>query len=345
MIAILVGHLGWSSELIAKPDWDPRSVKLIESCRQRFLDEAPRAWQAIQNELISLEVRVVERTKEEGAAASVQSWLFCVGSHPDRRLAVAEGDRKAFATNERYSFSVDRAAINLPFTLLSCEPWERGARQPGVYLVGPTQTALASMWSVWWVPLPYVVEHADFVMVGAECGPSDDAPMTVVYRYDGRPVASPMCVPGAFYWAELEPTRSWAVVRSGVIGLVDGSRTTLAARVTTKYGMGLHNAPFPAKVVLDYEDLRRNRIVETRETTFSSLKSSTRPDDDYFLATYGLSESSLQILTPHRAWRIGALTLSVLGMAIAVALFWWLGRPTRARPPTVGTSRSEQHGA
>lgn len=311
--------------------------KLEPEVRDRFLKEAPLAWKELRSRLKEFQVRVDHSVASEGRDNEVdrrdRRWEFCVGSSLSQKLVVENGSIDIYGANDKYSFRVHRQSANRFYQLVECIPWSprESEDQP---LAGAAMKDSASfvdgMWSVWWVPLDYILSHDGFELIAAEGGRGgvQDGAVKVAFRYQGPVIPKPYCAPGAIYWAELHPSRSWVVLRSGVAGLANGGET-LNLQVTMDYQEGREGVPFPSKILLEYEDATRNQLVEARETRFGTWAALSHSSDEFYLPYYGISESSVPSLTsPNNVHRMIVMLVGTAGIVAAV----WIIIASRSRP-------------
>ncbi|RIK80218.1 MAG: hypothetical protein DCC67_09635 [Planctomycetota bacterium] len=302
---------------------------LDPQCAERFLAEAPPALRKLNSELRGLEMRIHHRTSSTDSPGNPverdeRTWLLAVSEEADRKLAVDHDGIKYGVANERYSFEVSRANPEAPFVLVECEPWEQGTKQPMSGALTVCTTDLRSVVRIWWWPFSDIFDNDEFQLIAASCerGLEGKEAVTVAYRYQGP--AKTGLTPNAIYWATLSPADSWAVIQSGVEKLSTQAET-LRIRVTNEL-QRFGDIPVPRRHVLEYADMKSNRIVEVKVTEFGSPQPCRRPAEEFFLPHYGISESSVEILTPNRGLRIALVVIGVVGLAAAVMLFRKFGR-------------------
>lgn len=318
IVCALIPQAALSAVLGERADFKAVLGTVDETCHNRFLSEAPVAWRQLQDGLRGFEVKLSYRsefeTGKKGPDAikrTAHDWVYCVAAEPSRELA--DDGEYVSAINERYSFQVKDGAGS--HVLLKCEPWEAGGEQPVFGRLNLTRGQFRSPARIWWVPLSFILETDGFKLVTAECSTKDGQEIVkIAYRYEGPLIQSPHCAPAAIYWAELSPADSWAVIRSGVDGLENG---TLRTRTTTEL-QRFGDVPFPHRAVLAYEE--GGRIVEFRETIFQSPQPLQRASEEFFLPFYGISESSVDILEPNRGWRIAMLVVGLFGVVASLVI-------------------------
>ncbi|MGC8640820.1 MAG: hypothetical protein ACP5XB_13195 [Isosphaeraceae bacterium] len=306
--------------------------RMEQSVRDRFLKEAAPAWNDLRSRLGDLVVVIDadgewlgrdERVRHSSFHAS-----FCMGT-ASHYLVTREERNKIDGANQRYSFSVHRGIATKPYRLVSCEL--TSSDQVQIYAGGALMTCLpyvGAMWSVWWVPLPYILQHDGFKLIAAEGGRSEPEGETVrvAFRYEGAMIPVPTCIPGAVYWAELAPQRSWVVLRSGVIGLALGGQSANTL-VVLKYQGGEGAVTLPSRVRMDWEDPQKGRVFESRVARLSAPAASSRGPEEFYLPYYGISESSVPTLVPHGShFRWAAIALSSVGIVVAIWILAFYGR-------------------
>jgi hypothetical protein len=304
----------------------PRTIE--PACQERFLKEAPPAWQALQDRLVGFEVAVEHQSLSETRPADKEELTFCVLSQKSRKLVLTGKDASEIgAANERYTFAVNRLAGTS--YLDECEVWRENSVQPLAMPVRMCNGFLESMWSIWWVPLDAIVENSAFKLVGAQfaAGENGQEIVKVAYRYEGPRIVKPPCQPNAVYWAELSPAQSWVVLRSGVTNMSDEGGIALRIRVTSRYQDWFGGGPFPAESVLEYEESKRNIITDVQETRFGEPRKCERPEAEVFLPFYGISESVVPGLSGGSHWRLGAIVASF----ICAILGWMLYKRSSSR--------------
>ena len=301
--------------------------RLDPACRDRFLKDAPQAWTALKGRLKAFEVRVKNREEwnaPRGDRKTSNEWVYCVSPDGGRKMVVAGDSLSILGANERYTFSVSRTAEGMPFALNDCIVWKPGTSQPLIGDLSRSDAFLDYMWSIWWVPLDYILSTDGFKLTAAESAVNHrgEEVVRVAYRYEGHPIENPHCERGAVYWAELLPSRLWAVTSSGVAGISQRDGTALNLRVTSTLQDWFGEGPFPKLVLLEYEDSTKHRIVEFRETKLDQPQPFTRSSDEYFLPNYGISENSVPALGAPPSWRVKVVSLGLLGVFAALFVLW-----------------------
>lgn len=342
--AAVVGCAAWSAahatalraESMA-PAW-ASSGRIDAALHDRFLAEVPRSWEAVEPLQSDVEVVLEERVRSKSEAGWDEqgaSWRYCVAQDTRRKLiALASGDNLS-CCNERYSFSVFRSDAQSPFQIRRVKPWAAGAEQPKTGPLGVAEGPLETPFQLWVVPIRHILSDAGFVLTTVEraSGDKGEALVTIAYRYDGPELMDPWREPGAIYWGELLPDRSWLVQKSGVDGVHDPDDTPLRVRVITEYQeWAARGAPFPKRVVQEIEDARENAVVETRETVFNTPVSCQRQVEEFFLPYYGLSEASVEALKQRSPWRIGLIVMGALGVVTALSILLRFGKRKTSQP-------------
>jgi hypothetical protein len=336
-VCLLIG--AWSSAGFAgvgdKVALDTSAPKNMDpAARDRFLGGALPSWRELRSRLRDIQLTVDHSESFVGANNKVtrsdRQWTFCLGDSPGDYLVLGKDGASIYGANRRYSFELRRKGANNPYQLTGCVPWAPGESQPysGGAMV-QNVTFLDATWSVWWVPLDYILAHDGFKLVAAEGGrtESGDETVKVAFRYDGSRVPKPLCAPGTVYWAEMLPRHSWVVLRSGLMGLVNG-KETLNILVSIKYNYINDKDYFPSSIQLDYEDVSSRRLVESRETRLSVPAASSHVSDEFYLPHYGIAESSVPPLTaPSGKLRWVAILLGAAGIILAS----WLMIASRTR--------------
>ncbi len=308
--------------------------KLDPACRDRFMREAPPAWKNLQQTTNGFQVKVAyvsEYESTRGNRRNERNWTFCVAADGVGKLVLEEEDNIVDAVNERYSFRVIRRATAVPYQLDKCALVPPTEEPKTGAAMRANSSFLSSMWNIWWVPLDFIVTNKNFTIIAAEgCrgkteGTAEEV-VSIAFKYEGPPLGRPHCSPGAVYWASFLPSRSWAVQESGVTGVSNGDEK-LAIRVVNRFQDWLNGGPFPASVTLEYQDLKDDRLVEFREARLDQLQASTRASDEFRLQRYGINESSVPALSPpNRSLRIALIGLGVVGIIVAVAMFFFSRR-------------------
>jgi hypothetical protein len=322
-IGIAIAAHGELGDPVSLGDLAPKT--LDPACRDRFLRDAPRSWNELKGKLKDFEVRLTNSEKWEaqnGDGETQNEWLYCVSEDARRALVTREDGTDITVSNERYTFAVTRSSLKLAYSLTGLEVWNPDKKQP---LIGPlieNYSFLESMWSVWWVPLDFILGNDGFKLTAAECTSNQlgEEVVRIAFRYEGEPIGKPCCEPGAVYWAELLPTKDWAVTSSGVVDLPDGTGTRLNLRVASTLQDWFGGGPFPATVTLEYEDSEKHQLVEVRETRFEHPKACSLDSGEYFLTSYGISEDSVPSLTGSTPYRVRVILIATFGVLIAVFL-------------------------
>lgn len=299
------------------------------NCRDDFLELAPKGWQSISQFLQGFEVEVTHIEEWEDRFQSVRrqrsDWIACKPTDSSLLLVSEQATHEVAVANERYSFQVRRNTENDAFALMKVEAWPRGGKQP---LVGPLDSIhelFNRSTSIWWVPCEYIVANlgdagfeivsVSYVKTSPECQVA-----RIAFRYHGEPRNSPPCIPGAIYWGEFCPEKHWAVVRGGVVGLLNGNEQ-LKILVETSYQDWLEEACFPRTTIMAYEDITKMRIVEVKNTTFGRPFAEMRSREQFYLPYYGISEAiafSPGTLGTH--WRLILNILAIAALLIAIFL-------------------------
>lgn len=325
-------------------DLAPKNLDPI--VRDRFLKEARSAQANLQASTRNLQVRVHQldtlRTRNKTRSIDRQ-WLVCVGDDPSKVLVFQEGKKKSIsAANGRYSFQVHQASADVPYQLDKGVATEPGSYDNPLASLG-LQTSfglLESAARIWWVPLEYILNNSGFKLIAAESHDAETGQevVKIAYRYEGKPIPHPGCYPGAIYWAELLPSRSWIVLRSGVINLTGDEGRVANIRTSLKYQTGLNGDPFPAEFVLEVADAKTNELFDVRTTRLEQPVALTRPDDEFYLPHYGISEATVPEI--HAQWLSIRATLimgGMVGILLALAIFLVARRARRvasARTPS-----------
>jgi hypothetical protein len=315
---------------------DPIPSVVNQELKQRFLQEAPRAWTEIDRQISGFEVSLQYNDSSQGAKELYQKsykWLYSVRSNPDFKLESSDGGSGITATNDRYSFAVARTGQD-PFYVRECVPWQRGAKQPLPAYVHACDGAFANMHSIWWLGFDSIFANKDFAMVGIESLSEEGGEdlVRVIYKYGGQPDPSnPLLCPNAVYWADLAPSKSWVAMHSGVTNFSDraGSFRLL---VTSTYQAWFKKTPFPAEVLIQYEDPKTNLITEEKQTRLDAPVLSERPKDEFYLPYYDISEATVPgIARSSFFWnrRVGIVFSGIVCMVLA----WLVYRKSNKATP------------
>jgi hypothetical protein len=303
--------------------------EIDQACRDRFLSEAPNAWKNLKEQLVEFEVELLYR-KGTGTKVKLQrEWTYCVGKDMTQRLAIRDQGAGAFAINERYLFAVHREKPDGPYQLDTCDLATVGETNALVGTLWVNQNLIASMTNLWWVPFDFVLANDDFVLIRAECDfeERNKEMVRVAYQYRGKQRASPPCIPGSTYWAELSPGDSWAVVRSGVDDVGD-EEERVRVNVTNRFQGWFRDGPFPKEVRWELVNSKTGESIQYEAAVYSVPQRISRDRNEFFLPYYGISESSVDILKSHEGWRIALVYIGIVGFALALYLLFRFGRRT-----------------
>jgi hypothetical protein len=335
-----VASAAWADvgQRIKLDEFVPREIE--NSTRERFIKDAPQAWKSLQAQLSNIQAFIEQRTDslaspESKVAHRESKWSLCVGNNMSELLISDRDGTRIEAVNEGYSFRVVRRGVGSAYQL---DAAVRRRRVASIALSESTRM-INGMWNAWWVSFEHILTHDDFKIVGARKlgGNPPGSTVSVAFRYDGPSISGPPCATGAVYWAELDPARSWVVLRGGVTGFAFRGETVNILS-TVKYQQTLNGIMFPSQILLQYEDVKRGQITEEQVTQVHSLESSPHNSAEFYLPHYNISESSIP--APNDAgtrWRSLAIWMSIIGIGIAIVLIMSAKRTRGARDGTQTT--------
>jgi len=304
-------------------------VGVDAKCRDDFLEKAPHGWRTLTQALrgFEVEVRYIEEWEDKSKLLRRRQneWIVCKPTVNSLLLVSESSKHKVAVANERYSFQVRCNAEDGKFALMNVEAWSRGRKRPLLGPLGDIDEFLNRTTSIWWVPCEHILTNlgdGGFEIISASyvSGSAEHSVAQIAFRYNGELRNSPFCFPGAIYWGEFLPEKYWAVVRSGVVGLVDGAEQ-LRILVKTSYQDWFGGSCFPSSSIVAYEDIAKTRIVEVKTTTFGRPSPEMRPKEPFYLPYYGISEAvalSQGISTKH--WRLTLNICAVAALVLAIIL-------------------------
>jgi len=304
-------------------DAGPLPTTIDDNCRRRFMTEALPAWNQLKERLLGLELELTfldHRPDDKEHDGAQWSFTYCrLRDGVSRQL---HRDDKVDVTNSQYSFKV--SASDNGYHLSECELWQANQPQPLVGWIEDIESKLTAGSSIWLVPLTRVIADKNFVMTGADCGVNDagDEVVRVVYRYSDKESVDYALQPDALYWAELLPKRFWVAARSGVISSpTEHFDTDVPFRVSVKTRFqDWDDAPLPEEVRYEVVDTKRNVVVRVHETHVGVPRTCKRSVEEFFLPSFGISESSV----PRLEGRSLSRWYGVFGTGIAILILLWL---------------------
>ncbi|MBI3462293.1 MAG: hypothetical protein HY000_04425 [Planctomycetes bacterium] len=302
----------------------PATLGQVEPhCRERLLREAPRAWHhALQATWgIDLRVRMTSVSERDTWTEEVTFNRAQTGVHHLIKVGT-----QRWVANERYRFAVGRAAENQAWALTDRGLFSGGQREFGVWWTGII-CRVESAVRVFGVPLSFMIEDQQFRMTETRYLPTEGGTKQLVrVRFDslwtehkvGTEQTGPQ-IPGASYWAELDPDDFWVVVRCGRDLPAPGAQ----ASDTVSYQRTADGLPLPMLV--------RRRIISGNSSSEETVRlevahGTPRAMEEFELPFYGFSESVLPSVGPRPYVRNLALVLGAVLLIVAIWLAWLLRR-------------------
>lgn len=302
-------------------------------CQQWFLTDAPEGWRKLNDQLKGFQVELAYNQQWENGVKQSQrnDWTLSVTSSDAKMLVLDKSALSVTGANERYSFQVRRPSQTSPYMVSKIQSWVPKQEQPLLGALRHTDGILEYARSIWWVPCEYILSNIGdkgFQIIGAHFARDSSGPRTaqIAFRYNGEMRTAPYCQPGATYWAEFLPEQNWAVIRSGVADIINGDEQ-LRIRVTSSYQDWFGGSGFPKEIVLAYENMSDNRIVEVRRARFGQPQPIAFSADAFYLPHYGISEASVQPLVGSRiSWRIAINVIAIFLLLTAILIQWYIRR-------------------
>jgi hypothetical protein len=298
----------------------------------RLRAEGIPAWKQLAEAADGVEVECQEVSKETypdkatGQQTSREfriTWKLCWDpSHGRRLLEYHTAGTTAWScqvVNAGYRFKVIRTQEGGPYQLLSCgrltagdgfDTFDRGEGWPAVVLHASTK--------VIGVPLSTLVSSPEFRLSALRDLPGKGGAgrrVRVECEYLGP--LGPFRRAGGHYWVELSPEDRWSIQQGGIRQPAQGREET--QEVTYRRS----SAGIPFVKALKYTDLiRPGRYREDRTAEVSPPVANSRPEEEFYLPHYGISESVVGIQSPWQGPRLLLFAVGVVGLAAAV----WLAR-------------------
>jgi len=331
LAAALVFAMGRSAA--STPVGEMRSLKgpVIEgidrNCVEQLSREGVAQWQKISRSLSDFEVDffyAMYHDYSDGLNSPQENridFIYCSGVAG--KLAIEPGT--VSGTNLRYAFTVGKAN---EWYLRNCQAGGDAAAGLAGGNVSLGDAALQSFGSIWNTRITDMLASPDWRLVGAgfaESPSGNRGIARVKFEYCGKSgKGNPTWQSGATYWAELLPEKQWIVTRSGIEGLRDGGGVELRIQETQRYQEWFGGEIFPAESVLEYEEVVKGRVTDAHVGRFGVPRRLERPEEQYFLPFYGISESAVPQLGEGAAHgqRVLLAITGLICLVLAILVIW-----------------------
>jgi hypothetical protein len=280
--------------------------------RDRFLKEAPLAWEAMRNDLAGFQIEVrtesdVKKGKKTRRSVKTRSYSVAEDSRLQLAREIANNGTTAISiSNERQSFVVKKDGPDIGYYVTKVKQSPTKATEMAVVLSNLAGT-LASAWSIWWIPIDDIVDNPDFELIHASLDRASSPHVsTVAYRYVGKSGVSALWQPGAIYWAKCLPDDSWRVTESGVTNFNAGG-SPLVVRVLCSYQPWFKTGKIINERLVEYYEPAKADVTEIDRATVGVPTTPNVTRDEFYLPYYGIDESSVHLATAssaNHAWLI-----------------------------------------
>lgn len=304
---------------------DEGLVKLLQT-------EALPAWSRAGRIADDVEVNVTETNVDNsvdpnGDAKSVSRanrWTYCQNATKERLLVERfnespPGTSTRIIANDRYvswvlqlrpggRYSFDSGRLSTQGNATNLDAVEKTYQwqvRAGVYIIG--------------VHLVDLLDRSKFRLV--EATPADNEVKKHAYlecEYIGKPNNERYLAGGESYWVRLDPSRSWMIVDAG-IKLAPNSDMPTAVNQHVEYQETALGGLFPSRL----EIVRIHpKGIGTQTFEFASPTRFARPDDEFFLPHYEISESVFDIVSPRSGTRWVWIGVLIAGAILALGFLW-----------------------
>jgi hypothetical protein len=286
-------------------------------CLDDLTRNGPPAWKDVAAFIKDIAVDFQQRRvdTQEGDKPSVThndaDRSLCWSRSASRRLLerrdVGTGRRMLTVVNPRYRFQVTRKGDRGPFRLESGKRFSPGS--PQTYDINEKQygNLLEDGMTIQFLTLGEILGDRAFRLTRAEYAP--DGRAMVEWHYLGTENRIRSRHAGGDYWAELDPKRSWQMLRGGVRIPATGEDWT--KEVTYQPADGHVAFPETAKIT-SYTPRNKYRIKVV--FTLGKPGACRRPEAEYELPYYGIAESALGYPDASPWPRVLGIGAGVLGL-------------------------------
>lgn len=265
------------------------------SVRRRFEQEAKDGWETLRSGLKGHKwnVRHIERWRDLDGKEHTKELVFAceqsIGDH-ERRIVKSE-ESLVSASNERYAFSVERNDAG--WSLIHCKPRTADAND---HLLSQLHSLISTTSRIWWLDVEPLLSDGnhELVVASSRVVGAKEIVRIGIRRIKGTARFGDV---NTLYWADLLPSRHWAVSTSGVGGTgLPGGSSNLDVTVECKIADSGNGSVYPEHVMMTYKDKATGDVVESRETHVSVAGHANSDVAEFYLPYYGISESSVPIL-------------------------------------------------
>ena len=314
-----------------------------EALKKRFMDEAPRSWDAFNAHVFELQGRNRVVFKKQGKETTVMTGEF--KEKPGCRLLESEDadlenqttDYQLYGSNPNYIFSLRRKSADSPWVLT-----DMTKKQPGVefqlpqneyqYEIGRgvqsvlTEAGYSQLGDLVRLPNFHVLHAALINQEGSELAQIEFANRHPVGQGRFEPVQSGTVL--------LDPQRSWCVRGYVIHAEFGNAQEVCRSDVITVRDSSAPHLPLPVHIA-------KTRTTKATEGTYagqtitgsSDLQYDLEephplPDSDFRLAAFGLPEPSEPARPLRQRWYMWAITAGLILLVAAMAYSRFLRRKT-----------------
>jgi hypothetical protein len=308
-----------------------------EALKKRFMDEAPRSWDAFNSHVFELQGghRVVH--KKQGKETSRKTWK--VKEKPGCRLAESEEtdlenqttDYRLYASNPDYIFSLRRKSADSPWVLTDVT-----RKQPGVefrlpqneyqYEIGSSVQSVLTVAGL--SQLADLVRQPSFHVTHAALVRQEGTELVQIEFDNRHPVSRGPFEPVQSGIVLLDPERSWCVRGYEIHAEYSNSASVCRSDVIEMRDSSVPHFPLPTHIANTITSQATEpgyvgqTIISSMDARYDLEEPHPSPDSDFRLPAFGLPEPREASRAWWSLWAVGAS----LACIAAAGLWWWFRR-------------------
>jgi hypothetical protein len=319
-----------------------------EALKQRFLDEAPRSWDALIGHAFQLRGQIRTTWKRGNLSGRLISEIKEKPGNRLWQLESADSDAQGseytvYASNSDYIFKLKRKSMksmNLPWVMVDFQRKEPGRefqlpaeyREEGGLSEGLQSSGLTA---VSWSKLPDLVRQPSFRVARAAVENRDGLEFVRIDFENPHPFDQKPFEPVQSGTLLLDPERSWCVRGYEVHAQYANDSPVCHSDVIEVRDSSVPHLPLPARFASTTTHHQFGKgtteevFTETVDAQYNVEEPLTLPDSDFRLPAFGLPEPEGPATRPW--WSLWAVGASLACIA-AAGVWWWLLRRKAPKP-------------